>query len=167
MLSFTRKTDYALVALAYLAENDPAGNAPLSARQLADVLGIPAGLLMNLMKDLHRAGLVRSKRGVDGGYCLAGPAESISLVDVIEAIEGPVRMALCCDAGGGDDCMLVSRCPITQSIRRLNLRVLNLLGRVTLADLVTSSRERKLADSPGEGRVSPTQGARGLPLAAR
>ncbi len=97
MFGFTRKTDYALVALAGLADL-PAGEPPrLSARQISERYGVPLPVLMNVLKNLLGGGLVRSTRGARGGYSLARQPEGISVHDVIAAIEGPISVTSCCE----------------------------------------------------------------------
>jgi len=142
----TRKTDYALVALARLAE-EPAGE-PLSARQIAEQFNLPTSLLMNVLKDLHRAEIIRSRRGAGGGYSLSHEPEQISLLRIIEAIEGPVQVALCCDdheahADEDDDeacvaCSVMEKCPIVTPMQRFDELLQTFLQRVTLRDLITN-----------------------------
>ncbi|MHC4786796.1 MAG: RrF2 family transcriptional regulator, partial [Planctomycetota bacterium] len=106
---FTRKTDYALVALAGLARRDRGSS---SARDLADELGLPLPVLRNILKLLTSHGLLVSSRGPSGGYQLATPPQEITLAQVIEVIEGPVQLVRCCATTGGDqpECGLVESC---------------------------------------------------------
>lgn len=186
MLSLTRKTDYALVALAYLGQQlmeqetaaDPTwrprglrGETPaaaggtgaggvVSARQIAQRFGLPLPLLMNILKALSHAGLVTSIRGPLGGYTLVGLPRDISVLDVVHAIEGPVRMVPCTpdaarfgagqrqggpqtggrtgevDAEAHRGCPADRGCPIKHPIQRLNRRLTEFLAGVTLADLM-------------------------------
>ena len=138
LFSLTRKTDYALVALARLARQADEAGPPLSARELAQEYQLPVPIMMTVLKELHRGGLIVSRRGVNGGYCLDRPAERITLGEVIDAIEGPPRMALCCEDQAGQRCELERHCPITVSIRRFNDRLTTLVGRLTLTDLLAS-----------------------------
>jgi len=150
MLSMTRKADYALVALARLAEGARHGEKAISARQIGEQSGIPVSVLMNILKDLGRDGLVRASRGALGGYWLAMAPGEITVSRVIESIEGPVRLLPCCaedETEACRDCSLVPRCPITESVRALNGQINQVLSRVTLADLIaghvaTSEKER-------------------------
>jgi Rrf2 family protein len=82
----TAKADYAVRAAVELA----AAGEMITAEQIADAQGIPLNFLENILRDLRRAGLVESRRGQAGGYLLARPPESISLADVIRAVEGPL-----------------------------------------------------------------------------
>jgi Rrf2 family protein len=81
------KADYAVRATVELAA---AGPGPVKGDQLAQAQEIPLNFLENILVDLRNAGLVSSKRGADGGYWLARPAEEITLADVIRAVDGPL-----------------------------------------------------------------------------
>jgi Rrf2 family protein len=81
------KVDYALRACAELAA---AGDGPVKGDRIAQAQEIPLKFLENILLDLKHAGLVQSQRGAEGGYWLAQPADSISLADVIRAVEGPI-----------------------------------------------------------------------------
>ncbi len=144
MFGFTRKTDYAMVALATLAGQGAAGDRPRSARWIADQNGLPLPLLMQVLKDLHRAGILRSTRGAGGGYHLADPPDRIGLVRVIEAIEGPLRVTVCCEDESDVEpctaCHLERRCPITTAMRRVNDVIVEFLGRITIDQLIESNQ---------------------------
>ena len=80
------KVDYALRAMLELA----AAGGLVKGEQLATAQGIPQKFLESILIDLRHAELVASRRGVEGGYALARPAERISVADVIRAVEGPI-----------------------------------------------------------------------------
>ena len=149
--SLTRKTDYALVALSRLAKERKGENRPLSARQLADEYQLPLPLLMNVLKELHRAGILSSRRGSNGGYSLVSLPENISLRHIIEVLEGPVNIALCSDAGHQENeedcpsCTIMNCCPISDPIQRLNGMLQHFLERISLADLTTLESNLPLA----------------------
>jgi Rrf2 family protein len=82
------KTDYALRAVVELAAAN--GDAPVKGERLATAQAIPLRFLENILLQLRHAGLVESRRGAEGGYRLARPAEEIALADVIRAIDGPL-----------------------------------------------------------------------------
>jgi len=151
MFGLTRKVDYALVALAHLANADGHGNEPVSARKIAETYDLPTHLLLNIMKELHQAQIVDSTRGARGGYALKRSPDTIRMTDVIEAIEGPIAIALCCDETDKDpaatdcSCSTIGKCPIIEPIRRLNDRIRDFLYRVTLNDLLTSSVDLPLS----------------------
>jgi Rrf2 family protein len=82
------KTDYALRAAIELAALD--ADAPVKGEAIATAQGIPLRFLENILGDLRNAGIVESRRGVEGGYLLARPPAEITLADVIRAVDGPL-----------------------------------------------------------------------------
>ena len=138
MLTLTRKTDYALVALAHLAQREAESQGLVSARQIAEAHHLPLPLLMNILKELAAAKLVQSTRGAAGGYTLARPADEISLMEVVQAIEGPLKLTSCCDPLPivGQTCAARPNCPIQNAIQRLHRRVAAFFADLTLADLL-------------------------------
>ena len=136
MLALTKKTDYALIALSYLAKRV---EGVMSARELATVSRVPLPILTNIMKTLAHAGMVVGERGSAGGYSLAKPAESINLHELITAVEGPVHFVQCVSAGPDahrNPCELESCCSIRQPAHRIHDRLKEFLEGVTLAELV-------------------------------
>jgi Rrf2 family protein len=81
------KADYALRAAIELAA---AGDGPVKGERIAQAQEIPLKFLENILLELRHAGIVRSQRGVEGGYWLARPAAEVSLAEVIRAVEGPI-----------------------------------------------------------------------------
>jgi Rrf2 family protein len=81
------KADYALRAVIELAA---AGDGPVKGERIAQAQEIPLKFLENILLELRHAGIVRSQRGVEGGYWLARPAEEVSLAEVIRVVEGPI-----------------------------------------------------------------------------
>jgi len=142
MLTLTRKTDYALIALTHLA-HEPAGYS--SAREIASKYNLPLPLLMNLLKLLAQKGLARSVRGPRGGYTLAIAANKIALTDIINAVEGPVQLVQCVDMHDEGnkvtegECQLVSCCPVRSPIHRIHDRLVSFLTSITLADIADNT----------------------------
>ena len=81
------KSDYAIRAMVELAA---AGEGPIKAERISRLQDIPVKFLENIMIDLRHGGLVRSQRGIDGGYWLARPADEINLAQVVRAVDGPI-----------------------------------------------------------------------------
>jgi len=82
------KVDYAMRAMVQLAASG--GGAPMTAERIAEAQGVPQKFLQNILLELRRAGLVESHRGPDGGHTLARPPATISVADVIRAVDGPL-----------------------------------------------------------------------------
>ena len=97
-LELTKRGDYAVRAM--LALTRGAGNGLLSARRISDAMDIPVRFLPQVLADLQRAGLVAASPGRAGGYRLSRDAQSISLLEVIEAVEGDSRRRSCVLRGG-------------------------------------------------------------------
>jgi Rrf2 family protein len=81
------KADYAIRAAVELAA---AGEGPVKGDRIAKAQGIPPNFLENILADLRNAGIVGSRRGAEGGYWLARPADEVSLADVFRAVDGPL-----------------------------------------------------------------------------
>jgi Rrf2 family protein len=85
----TAKADYAVRAAVELAAAEKTGK-PVKGEQLARAQGIPQNFLENILTELRRAGIIRTRRGAEGGYQLARSADEISVADVLRAVEGPL-----------------------------------------------------------------------------
>jgi Rrf2 family protein len=87
-MRISAKADYAVRATIELAALG--GIKPVKGDQLALAQDIPLNFLENILRELRKAGIVRSQRGTEGGYWLARPADAIAVADVIRAVEGPI-----------------------------------------------------------------------------
>jgi len=106
-MQLSRKADYALRAIRHVS-NLPKGKLG-SINSIAEAEAIPREFLAKILKDLTRGGILVSYQGVTGGYRLAGVPKEISFLDVIETIEGPIRINICtegksCGCDQYDDC---------------------------------------------------------------
>lgn len=153
MLLMTRKTDYALLALASLARQTSTG---ASARSLAERLKLPLPVLRNILKQLTSRGLLKSTRGTRGGYRLAKPPDQITLAQLLEIIEGPVRLARCCSVPEGEPeaaCRLEESCLIRGNMRRVHDSLIRFLDDVTLAELAAEAGCSRAGDIAGAAPV--------------
>ncbi len=113
------------------------GGAYLSAREIAEEHRIPPALMAKLLQRLVRRGLVLSHHGTKGGYQIARPAASITLWDVIEAIEGPVCFIECLDPSKLA-CPQQPSCTVRSPLLLVQQKIAEMLGRTTLGDLVAA-----------------------------
>ncbi|HUH16943.1 MAG TPA: Rrf2 family transcriptional regulator [Methylomirabilota bacterium] len=134
-LELTRRGDYAVRAMLTLARHDAAQLTPaqLTAAQLAAATGVPSSLVPQVMGDLARAGLVRTRRGRSGGYRLARPAAEVSLLAVIEAVEGDGRRQTCVMRGG--PCRREGACDVHDAFFRAQEAVFGALAAVSLDEV--------------------------------
>ena len=92
-MQITRQADYAIRAILYLAQLGPDEKASTS--QIAEDKGIPLSFLAKIIAQLSVAGLLQTMRGARGGVTLARPAKDINLLEVVEAIDGPIQINEC------------------------------------------------------------------------
>ena len=131
LLQISRKIDYALRALIYLASREGGKIAPL--QEIAGDLGLPREFLAKILKGLTARGLIRSVRGTHGGYLLARPSSQVSFLDAIEAVGGPVQINVCLDHK--DRCDVSSSCSMYHVWKAGQDRMLEVYRRTTLAEL--------------------------------
>ncbi|WP_025732064.1 SUF system Fe-S cluster assembly regulator [Carnimonas nigrificans] len=130
MLKLSKLSDYAAVVLAQIARQP---QRPQAAPELAEEVHLPRPTVSKTLKMLHKAGLVESRRGVQGGYLLARSAEQIRVSDIIAAIEGPVAMTAC--SHSDNDCELAALCGVADNWQRVSLAMRQMLDSITLAHL--------------------------------
>ena len=107
-MQITRQADYAVRAVLYLSGLDNGGRAPTS--HIAREQQIPPSFLAKIVSQLSVAGVVQTSRGARGGVSLARPADDISLLEVIEAIDGPITLNEC--VTDASVCTFGEECPV-------------------------------------------------------
>ena len=138
MLRVTKLTDYATVVLTALAARP--GDV-LSAAELAELAGLEMTTVSKLLKPLAQAGLVAGFRGTHGGYRLARTASAISLMEIVEAMEGPLGMTECSLHAGA--CGIERSCGVRANWRQINDVVADALRDVTLAQMLAPPTARR------------------------
>jgi Rrf2 family protein len=130
MLRLSKKADYALIAMKHLAGN---ARPSTSAREIAEQYDIPIELLAKVLQRLVRTGLLVSTQGTRGGYTLSRPPKSISVADVIQAIDGPFTVTAC--STENNDCEQYSKCSVRDPLWQIRERIVAALGTVTLSEM--------------------------------
>jgi len=142
MFKLSRRLDYAILAVSHLASRR-GDHAPVSARALADSSRIPPAILANILKDLTRTGIVRSARGVHGGYELATAADELSIGGLVRALEGDVRLVECVPMAASatpvTPCQIEANCPVKAPLRRVHERIQELLDGLTFDQLLSEA----------------------------
>jgi Rrf2 family transcriptional regulator, cysteine metabolism repressor len=121
MLSITTKSPYALKALTELGRQG--GDTPVPIGELARQRDIPVQFLEQLFAVLRRAGLLKSQRGVKGGYSFAKPSSEITVLEIVELLDGPL--------GGGADGIFLEAATAARDV----------LAKTTVADVVEEERK--------------------------
>jgi Rrf2 family iron-sulfur cluster assembly transcriptional regulator len=131
--------DYASRALLSLALRDDL-SAPVSVRDLAERTGLPQPYLEQILLSLKGVGLVRSKRGVGGGYVLARSAESITLAEIVAAVDGPIVAGDFGEPHKDGACNHEGQCVLLGVWADVGNHMREHLASFTLADMVDQAR---------------------------
>jgi len=132
-MKLSRTVWYALQATVLLAQFGD--EAPVPCRRLASVGNMPERFLLQVLRRLVARGILRSARGVDGGYVLCKPADQVALLELIEAIDGPLVPSI----PPGDALPARSRARLERVLGHITESARGDLGGITLADLLASS----------------------------
>jgi Rrf2 family protein len=135
-LRLTNAADYAILAMIHMACLPDDAVALRS--EIAQAYNIPSSFMAKILRALVRARLLRSTRGVHGGFSLARPATEITLLDVVEAIEGPLAITDCTGEPGG--CQWASDCPAHPVWAGVQEKIAETLRANTLETLVSCPR---------------------------
>ncbi len=133
LVVIARAADYAMRLLAALFN---CGGRRLKVADLAAATAVPKNYVLKVMVPLVRRGWVQSSRGSGGGFSLVGGAESITLLDVVEAFEGPLHLNLCTGPTG---CQFLSRCPMHSVWVEAEAALHRVLAKYTIAELAAKS----------------------------
>ncbi|HEX4997714.1 MAG TPA: Rrf2 family transcriptional regulator [Terriglobia bacterium] len=131
MFQLSKKADYGLIALKHLAQHPES----VSAREIAAEYRIPGELLAKILQRLARKGILVSQQGTKGGYVLARDPSRISVVDVVEALDGPIAITPC---ERGMDCEQMGLCSVKDPLMKLRAKVVRVLGDTSIYELVAN-----------------------------
>ena len=136
MLKLSKKTDYALMAIQYMASKGTAR--VVNTKEIAEEYKIPVELLAKVLQKLGKKGLIASQNGPKGGYVLAKTPESISVLSIILAIEGHVGITECYH-NEDSQCRQMARCNIRTPLRNIQNSIYSLLDSMSIEDMSTFS----------------------------
>jgi Rrf2 family protein len=156
MLKLTKKADYGLISLKHLALLREGTTA--SAKEIAEAYRIPAPILAKVLQKLVRDGFLVSEQGTNGGYRLARHPGTMTTLEVIRSIDGPIILTNCFTEHG--ECELSAKCSVREPLRKVHEGILRLLDSITIHDLSGDGE----AQLPHAG-VRPMAGLRVLPSA--
>ena len=139
-MQITRQADYALRAMLYLAQLEPTQRAATS--QIADIQRIPPSFLAKIISQLSIAGLIHTSRGARGGVSLARPPEAISVLEVVEAIDGPIALNECSQTPGV--CPFGDACPLRSIWCGTQTELIDKLRRTTFAQVMSQIEPAKV-----------------------
>jgi Rrf2 family protein len=131
MMELTRKGEYAIRGIIYLAQQPPGKMVLIS--EIADAAEVPQTFLAKIFQSFAKLGLVNSYRGTGGGFTLGRPADRITLREVVEAVEGPIIPNRCLLNGG--ECDRGKGCTVHPVWRKVQSQVVQILDSVTIEEL--------------------------------
>ena len=133
MTLLSRKADYALLILSYLYQHKTGG----TARAIAEQFDLPRHFVANILKELCQKEFVTSHRGKKGGYVLARDAASISLAELLEAMEEGFRLTVCShgEEEHTEACSHAGMCTVKGPMAEVHLRLMGVLRGVMLTEL--------------------------------
>jgi len=144
MLRLSKKADYALMAMKHLAQVQTGTST--SAREIAKSYDIPVELMAKVLQKLVKKGFLVSTQGTRGGYLLKERPASISVADVIQAIDGPLTVTAC--STENNDCDQYNKCNIRDPLWRIRTRILDALDMVSLAEIAAETQDITLVQQP-------------------
>ncbi len=133
MLKINRQTDYAVRVILALAQRGE--GARLSSGEIQREMLIPRALMPRIVAQLARERLLSTFPGREGGLMLPRPASQITLMDVVEAFEGPILLSECLQVRGEDDCPFLSNCPVRSKWGRVQAAMMHEMAAITFEDL--------------------------------
>lgn len=132
-MRLTMKGEYATRAVLYLARNHP--QSIIRIQEIADAEQIPFKYLEQILLQLKNSGIVKSKRGLNGGYYLAKPPENISFGDVVRIIDGPLAPVGCVSESAYERCSIERMCGTRGVWLNVRNAIANILDKTTFADV--------------------------------
>ena len=130
-MQLTRAGDYGIQGMLYLASLPEGEDAFIG--EIADARGLPASFLAKIFQNLSKAGLVHSHRGAKGGFVLSRPSKEISVLEIIQGIEGPLYLNKCLMGEG--ICNRQKTCPMHYVLKEAQENLIQTLTKYTLNDL--------------------------------
>ena len=138
MLKFSKKADYGLMALQYIASaqfSDITGIRVVNTKEIAEEYHIPVELLAKVLQTLAKHGLIESQNGPKGGYLMARDAGTITIAQVLEAIEGRLGITECYHDKDAS-CVQRERCNIRTPLLKVQDSIYQLLNSMTVEDMM-------------------------------
>jgi Rrf2 family protein len=152
---YSRSTEYAIRAFVNLAQVQEGKYAMV--KQIAEQEGIPAHFLAKILQQLARKGLLRSSKGPTGGFSLRAHPKDISLIQLVEALDGLTDYQKC--VSGLSECTDDAPCGMHDSWKALRSRIMEYLETTTIADLAAAlEQKRRALEKPRKSRRAAAAG---------
>ncbi len=136
MIRLSKKIEYALLALQFIAANR---DKVVSAKELALELGISFEFLAKTLQKLNKSGFIESQQGIKGGYILTKEPAEIAVSDVINALEGHTHIVDCFNGSEDDNCMRSTSCSIKHPMMKIQKEINDIFKNTTIAELINEN----------------------------
>lgn len=133
MIRFSKKVEYALMAIKFISSSSPR---LVTAREISEKINIPYDLLSKILQRLKTENILSSIQGTHGGYLLAESPDKIYLSQVMQAMDADKALTECLESGKEGECCLEDTCSIKTPLTRLQQEVEELFKSKTISDLV-------------------------------
>lgn len=133
MIKFTKKIEYSLIALRYIANNS---DKIVTAKEISTEFNIPSEMLAKILQKLKKENLLRSSQGINGGYKLNKNLNKISLSELVDIVEGKSAIVECLHEERFDDCEIIDKCSIRAPINKIQSELLELLKTKMISDFI-------------------------------
>lgn len=132
MLKFSKKFDYGLMAMTYVAFHSE--DRVVNTKEIAEEYDLPVELLAKVLQRLSKKGLIISQNGPKGGYQLTKDPKSITIGEIVKAIEGPIQMMDCTQED--HYCVQIDKCSVRSPLTKIQQSIADLLDNITLEEML-------------------------------
>ena len=132
MFKLSKKSDYGLMAINYIASHEAEGIA--STKRIAEEYSIPVELLAKILQRLAKRGLIIGQNGPKGGYILSRGLSKISIGEVVQALEGPIGIVSCYHEES-NTCQQISKCTVRSPMKKIQENIIQYLNGITLDEM--------------------------------
>ncbi len=136
MLKISKKIEYALLALQYIASQQ---DKVVPAKEMAGVLNISFEFLSKLLQQLNKAGFISSQQGIKGGYVFAVEPDKLTVSDVITALEGDSGIINCLNGEEEEQCLRTDCCTLRKPMQKIQSQINSILKSTSIAELANQS----------------------------
>lgn len=142
-MQFTKAEEYGMFGVLYLAGKPGSEVTPLS--EISETQHIPEKFLAKIFQSLSKAGIIRSHRGVRGGFTLARPASDITVKDVLETIQGPYHLMKCLHDTAACTEDIADRCALREIVLLAEKKLVEVFEQYSVADLAEWQDRNKIS----------------------
>ncbi len=151
MNRINRKLEYALIALKHMLQKSP--GELCSAKEICNSYRTPFDATSRAMQKMAQQGLLKSEQGIYGGYKIYKDLKKVSLIELMNIVNGPMEIAKCIDESSKTSCDLIEECNIWSPIHFLNSELIEFYSKYNLHQLLISKNQKSTLDHKSEKKI--------------